>query len=337
MKPFDANKLRAGLRRAVADAAKPPQTKMDVTRDPATNLINGVTMTPVQSDAAVAKAGEQAIEQVVDAIEDLQKRATVDAGQLGSMVADAVVEKAREVAEVVIGDMVAKAAEDLEAFRRREDEDYDEEDDLDDEDLEVAAEDIAEAIETVHRAMAPLADEVAQVSATVKAQAAQVRLVRSQVDALASLVEELGSVEAVGDFFRIARSVPISDDHPALTDPRVRILMFPDLGAGRASTETSVEHAEDDSSRAQSDQWADWWPRHRRQGDHVEKKQTMHDRKPTDLPGDEPAANGTGGQDFRNHRSPHPDAVLMNRRALRHKKLVDQKRKRRWRGRSGRA
>ena len=319
MKPFDPSKLRAGLRKAVADAAS-SQTKMDITRDPVTGLINGMTTTPV-GDANVAKAGEEAIEKVVDAVEDLQKQATVTAGEVGQMVADAVVEKAREVAETIIGDMVAKATEDLEAFRRPEDE-FEDDDEMDDDDLEAAAEDIADAVDTIERSLAPMSDEISKVLAIQKEQARQVLLLRSQIDALASLTKELGSVENVREFFKFARQVPLTDDHPFLNDPRLRVLVFPDSGGGKVSTSTSAEYEEDDNPDVQTDQMADHHPGYNvRRPKVVEEKarQSMHDRLPADLPNpdasqpqDLTGVGGSGGQDFRAHRNPHPDAVLMS-------------------------
>jgi hypothetical protein len=280
--------------------------------------------------------------------------------QMAEVVMERVVEIAEEAAQRHVEEVIEdfKREQDEDPYEEEDDDlEASAEDDLTEEDIQeaygqdeeghfrtkAAAQEAFEQDLTaiVQKQTAPIAREVALIAERQKA----IRKQTLELDGLTYLLKELGSWKNVRRFFKAMRRKSLKDpDHPFRTDPRLRVFMFPDDGPGRVSTETSAEHQADDNPDVQTDQMQDKWHGYRRRGHHrgerydgnpeesVFMRQSLYGEKPADMPKDPDETSvdeiqdltgvgGAGGQDFRAHRAPQADNVLMSeyrpRKALR--------------------
>jgi hypothetical protein len=335
--------------KAKAATSGPPTVVKRVTKRDPDGRIAEVTETPVTDAAtthAALKAANSVVEMAAEVVKETKAKAAVSAAQLGADVADAVVKTAKQVAEEAAADYVEEALQD---FKRQEDEDEFEEDDVEasaEDDL--TEEDIQDAYgqdeagnfrtkagaeEAFARDLTALVEQkVAPLVRAAQLVAEQQKALKKRVaelDGLTYLYNELGTWKNVRRFFKAMRRKSIKDpDHPFRTDPRLRVFMFPEDGPGRVSTETSAEHKADDNPDVQTDQMQDKWHGYRRRGHHRQAmndigvpkfmRQTMYGEKDKDTPKDGTeiqdlsGPGGSGGQDFRAHRAPQADNVLMS-------------------------
>jgi hypothetical protein len=339
--------------KAAASARQPTAMVKQVTKRDELGRITEVTETPVTDPQVpnaddVLKVATEVTEAAVEAIQEAKRQGTVTAGQLSAQMADQVVEAAKAVAEETAARHVEEVIED---FRRAEDEfeDDEEDDDLEgEEDIEdldaqdpddpglfrtpakVEADFERDLTAIVEEKIEPLVAEVARQQAQIREVGKAIIRRRAEVDGLTYLLQELGSWSEVRRFFKIARSQPLTGDHPFLTDRRLRVFAFPGAEGLRHSNETSAEYQEEEYE-AQSDNMQDKphkTPGRSRSiydGDPTTnvfmargRRQSLHDERPADLDreGNEVqdlrGPGGSGGQDFRAHRAPQADNVLLS-------------------------